>query len=422
MRRLRPSIPLIGVLVCTPILVLQQFGVFKELAEGLLRIYERRLMLPGSLVSLRLLNYGYYTFMAFLSAWVCVRVPRQLPRFAFILAVTFLTFALSPLLAFNGILFEPFSGSAAVIAAGLLGLAFSGTEKGRRLSLFREFFVGRLSVGQFSHLVENKEPVKLNSKRDVSSLTCRLLNTDKLSLDLPPAELELLCSAFMKAVAEFLVGRGAYLDVCNAQGITVQFGFPVADPEHERTACKAGLALRAYLNELSAELEKRWAHKPQVGIGISSGTAVCGLIGYRDFQFYSVVGEPPDMSRRLCNMNGVYGSSLLIGARTFNAVKTSVEVRPMEMIAAPGQTAMSEVYELLAEKGALTPPESSARDAFWEGVVALRQGDAKAAVAKLTAAGGKDHNDAPLRYFLTQAEALAAGTAAKAKRKTEEHA
>jgi hypothetical protein len=145
-------------------------------------------------------------------------------------------------------------------------------------------------------------------------------------------------------------------------------------------------------------------------------------MGYRDFQFYSVVGEPPDMSRRLCNMNGVYGSSLLMSARTFNVVKTAVEVRPMEMIAAPGQTSVSEVYELLAEKGALTPPESSARDAFWEGVVALRQGDAKAAIAKLTAAGGKDSNDAPLRYFLAQAEALSSGIAAKARRKTEEHA
>ncbi len=420
MSRIRPAILFIGVLVCTPILALQQFGIFKELREGVLHALEQNLQLRSAdLISLRLLNYGYYTLMAFLCAWVCVKMPRQLHRFAFLLALCFLTLTLPPLLAFNGILFEPFSGLFAILGAGLLGLAFSGTERGQRVDKFRQFFVGRLSEGQFAQLVQGNEPLVLNSKREVTSLTCRLLNADKLSEDLDPQQLELMCSAFMKAVSEFLVTKGGYLDVCNAQGITVQFGFPVADKDHALTACKVALALRDYLHELSAELEKRWAHKPQIGTGLSSGPAVCGLIGYREFQFYSVLGEPPDLSRRLCNMNGVYGSPLLISARTFKMLKTAIEVRPMEMIAAPGQTSVSEVYELLAEKGALTPPEAAARDAFWEGVVALRQGDHKTAIIKLTAASPKDREDAPLKYFLTQAQAEAAGAGGKAKRKTD---
>ncbi|MDB6140528.1 MAG: hypothetical protein JWO94_3600 [Verrucomicrobiaceae bacterium] len=420
MSRIRPAILLIGVLVCTPILVLHQFGIFKELSEGVLHVLEQRLVLPSpDLVSLRVLNFGYYTFMAFLCAWICVRMPRQSHRFAFLLALCFLTLVLCPLLAFNGILFEPFSGLAAILGAGLLGLMFSGTERGQRLDKFRHLFIGRLSESQFASLVKGSEPVKLNSKREVTSLTCRLLNTDKLSQDLDPEQLELLGSAFMKAVAEFLVAQGGYLDVCNAQGITVQFGFPVADPDHALHASKAALALRLFLHDLSAELEKRWGQEPQIGTGISSGSAVCGLIGYREFQFYSVLGEPPDMSRRLSNMHGVYGAPLLISARSFNLLKAAVEVRPMEMIAAPGQTSVSEVYELLAEKGTLTPPETAARDAFWEGVVALRQGDPKIALAKLTAATLKDRDDAPLKYFLERAQAASSGTGDKATRKTD---
>jgi hypothetical protein len=69
------------------------------------------------------------------------------------------------------------------------------------------------------------------------------------------------------------------------------------------------------------------------------------------------------------------------------------------------------VYELLGEKGSLTPEQATARDAFWEGVVALRQGDTGTAKAKLTKATLKDHDDAPLRYFLQRAE----GTDPKAK-------
>ena len=46
MSRIRPAILFIGVLVCTPILALHKFGIFKELREGLLRLYEQRLLLP----------------------------------------------------------------------------------------------------------------------------------------------------------------------------------------------------------------------------------------------------------------------------------------------------------------------------------------------------------------------------------------
>ena len=90
----------------------------------------------------------------------------------------------------------------------------------------------------------------------------------------------------------------------------------------------------------------------------------------------------------------------------------------MELIAAPGQTSVSEVYELLAEKGTLTPPELSARDAFWEGVVALRKGDTKAALAKLTAASSDEKTDPPLAYFIERAKAVS--SSGSGKRKTDE--
>jgi len=87
-------------------------------------------------------------------------------------------------------------------------------------------------------------------------------------------------------------------------------------------------------------------------------------------------------------------------------VKTSVEVRPLELVATPGHTVLREVYELLGEKGSLTAEQATARDAFWEGVVALRQGDGINAKAKFTKAKLKDHDDWPLSYFLERAESL----------------
>src|SRR6185295_15945677 len=119
----------------------------------------------------------------------------------------------------------------------------------------------------------------------------------------------------------------------------------------------------------------------------------------------SAVGEALDFSRRLCSINLVYGSHVLVGARTFALTKEQFEARPMEMVYAPRMHQVSEVYELLAEKGTLNDEETKARDAFWQGVVSLRKGAYKEAVQHLQTAKLDGRDDPPLKYFLERAEA-----------------
>ncbi|MBL9146248.1 MAG: adenylate/guanylate cyclase domain-containing protein [Verrucomicrobiaceae bacterium] len=407
MNKIKASVLLIGVVVCVPLLALYRFGLFNELNDVVLRFHRDHFVLPvPELQRATALSYASYTLAAFLAAWVCVELSSMLQRLAFLFGLVFLSLTASCVGAWQGVLFEPFSTIAATLAAGILGLAFSGSERERRVHLFRQFFVGRISTDLFAKLTEGNEPVALTGRREVTSLTCRIINTSQLATDMEPQDVEQLTSAFLKAVSEYLVERGAYLDVSNSQGITAQFGFPAAAEDHAHVACKLALQLREFLNELSAELEKRWQRKPVLGIALASGPVVGGLIGYGEFQRYSVLGEPPELSRRLCNMNGVYGSQLLIAASTWTAAKEHIEVRPMEMIAAPGQTGAREVYELLGEKETLTKGALAARDSFWQGVVALRQGDAKAALEKLRQAIVVGQDDPPLRYFKERAEAL----------------
>ena len=94
-------------------------------------------------------------------------------------------------------------------------------------------------------------------------------------------------------------------------------------------------------------------------MAFSTGPAMCGLFGIDHFETFSAVGDVIDFSSQLCALNAEYGSKVLISARTYALVKDNAEVRPMEMVSAPGSSQMSEVYELLAEKGTL--PEADTR-------------------------------------------------------------
>jgi hypothetical protein len=118
----------IGILICVPMLALYHFGVFVQAAQWIAERLPRYLVLPADGVHLsKPLQYAYYTFMAFSSAWLALTLPQAWKKYLYLLGIAFLTFLMTPVLALNGILFEPFSGTLAAWFAGLLGLMLSDT-------------------------------------------------------------------------------------------------------------------------------------------------------------------------------------------------------------------------------------------------------------------------------------------------------
>jgi class 3 adenylate cyclase len=350
-------------------------------------------------------QYVFFAVMALISTFVCMELTRLSSRIAYLVGAIFLTALLSASLSFCGILFEPFSGVAAIVLAGMFGLILGSTEEGQRQRKLHRFFVGRVSSARFQEIVHAKEAPELSSKREITVLTCRILNYPELSSQTEPHDLEQITTLFMETVSSHLVSNKGYLDACNAEGVRVFFGMLEKSDSHAADACKLALELRKQLTSLEQEVQKRWNKKPVFGIAIATGPMTIGLFGTGTFQSYGAVGEALDFSRRLCSINLVYGSSLLVDARTFALTKDHVEARPMEMVYAPRMHQISEVYELLALKGALNDEEIKARDAFWQGVVSLRKGDYKESTTQLKKARIEGREDAPLTYFLERAEA-----------------
>jgi len=268
----------------------------------------------------------------------------------------------------------------------------------------RDYFVGRLSTRLFEELADQNNPAKMTERREITVLTCRLLNHGELSTGIEAPQFEELATHFQRSISEFLIARGAYLDDCNARQVRVFFGFPLSDEHHALHAVQVAAVLRTHLAALAREIEQRFGKKAQIGVAFSTGPAVCGLFGVSHFESFSAVGDVIDFSTQLCVLNAEYGSKVLLSARTYALVKDNAEVRPMEMVSSVGSTQMSEVYELLAEKGTLSEPDIRARDAFWQGVVQYRKGELKQALESFNSAVIEGREDAPLKYFMERVE------------------
>lgn len=397
---------LVGVLVCTPMLALYQFGAFNRAFTRVSEVLPRFMILPeeGLQVSLPL-QYSYYTLMAFVSAWVCIEMYSQSRKFAFLVGAAFMTATMTLVLAANGILFEPFSGTFASSIAGLAGIALSGTMTGYRRHMLHRFFVGRLATKSFEELAQQNNPKKLTERRQITVLTARLANHIDLASHLPAGDFEAFTTYFEERAAEFLVTRGGYLETCNAQRVRILFGYPLENENHALHACQVALQFRDYLVELQKEMHTRWNWKPRFGISVSSGTLACGLFGYSEFQVFSAVGDAVEFGDRLCALNAVYGSHILLAAATYELVRESMEVRPMEMVFSPRQKQATEVFELLGAHGDLNDSETRARVQFAEGILSLREGDYQQARESFDKSRIEGRDDPPLRYFIERLDA-----------------
>jgi MFS superfamily sulfate permease-like transporter len=129
--RARTTVLLVGSAVSIPLLFIYYHGVFKDSAlwlearlRGTLRLQEAALpfFLP--------IQYAVYTLLSFSSAWLAYHLEPLWKKHVFALILSFLLFMLSPLLALNGYLFEPFSGILAVWLATLITIIATDKEVG----------------------------------------------------------------------------------------------------------------------------------------------------------------------------------------------------------------------------------------------------------------------------------------------------
>jgi hypothetical protein len=128
----RVTVLFTGILVCVPLLALQRFGLFPEIAARLADVLPRLLVLPEEgLRATPALQYGLQTVLAFFGAWVGVRSVALWLKFAFLLALGHLLVGFTLTLAWSGLLFEPASSFLAAATACLIAVICADLEQRR---------------------------------------------------------------------------------------------------------------------------------------------------------------------------------------------------------------------------------------------------------------------------------------------------
>lgn len=130
------------------------------------------------------------------------------------------------------------------------------------------------------------------------------------------------------------------------------WGAPDYLENHAFLACKSALECNEEVKNLNLILTQEGFPPLNTRIGIHTGKAIIGNMGYSERLNYTAIGDTVNMASRLEGINKFYNTNILISNDTYNEVKDVFITRKLDKIIFKGKRNWITVHELLGIKGA----------------------------------------------------------------------
>jgi class 3 adenylate cyclase/putative methionine-R-sulfoxide reductase with GAF domain len=173
---------------------------------------------------------------------------------------------------------------------------------------------------------EHGERLLAGHRANISSLFCDLRGFTAFAETAAPEELFDVLREYHAALGELIAAYQGTLEHFAGDGVMVFFNDPLPVDAHELQAIRLALAAQARFAEVAAGWRKRGIDLA-LGIGIESGYATLGRIGFEGRFDYGALGPATNLASRL-STHAAPGQTL-IGQRVFAATEEAVKTTPV---------------------------------------------------------------------------------------------
>jgi class 3 adenylate cyclase len=134
----------------------------------------------------------------------------------------------------------------------------------------------------------------------------------------------------------------------------VFFNDPIPCEQPVLDAVRLALEIRATFERIR-EPWLKLGHPIGLGLGIASGYATLGLVGFQGRTDYTAIGGVVNVAARLCDR--ARDGQILIGQRAYNDVESLLDAEPLGAFELKGVRNKVETYSVLGLKDQAAPME-----------------------------------------------------------------
>jgi adenylate cyclase len=190
--------------------------------------------------------------------------------------------------------------------------------------------VGRLKrffSPQLAELIVSSGGEKLleSHRREITVVFCDLRGFTAFSETAEPEEVMGVLREYHTALGTLIFRFEGTLERFAGDGLMVFFNDPLPCPDHGARAVRMAVAMRQQMGELTEKWRKR-GHQLAFGVGIATGYATLGMIGFKGRFDYGAIGTVTNLAARLCDQ--AQGGQILISQRVYAAVEEEAEAEP----------------------------------------------------------------------------------------------
>jgi class 3 adenylate cyclase len=158
-----------------------------------------------------------------------------------------------------------------------------------------------------------------------------------------------ILNQFLSLMTEVAFKNSGVLDKFIGDEIMAVFGLLPSNGNGAEHAVTSALEMQ----EAAADLVRKRAQKGEepfsVGIGINTGNAVVGNIGYEGRMDYTVIGDCVNVAS--CLQQATEGGQIFIGESTFHRVSDRFQMKKKEYLRIKNRTEPLICYEVLQFRG-----------------------------------------------------------------------
>jgi class 3 adenylate cyclase len=188
------------------------------------------------------------------------------------------------------------------------------------------------------------EAVLASHRREITVVFCDLRDFTAFTEQAEPEEIMGVLGAYHDALGPLVFRYEGTIEHFAGDGVMVFFNDPIPFPDHAARAVRLAVEMR----ERVAELTERWrarGHTLGFGVGVATGVATLGKIGFEGRFDYGAVGSVCNLAARLCAE--ARDGQILVSESVFVATRHLAEAEAIPALTLKGFTHPVPTYSVV---------------------------------------------------------------------------